>query len=89
MINIYTTQNLTDKQFIRIRVAGPSRNLLFTTFTDLAEKPPYRHLKRETRLDIFERTMKDRKWQPDIVAAMIANVIIDAKQRRDDYLNGV
>lgn len=91
-MNIFTTLDLTDRQFLKIRV-DPIRPLIYWRVAEMKranrftkQLRPSRTLKRETRFNVWERLIADRRWIPDVVGAQVSNVIGDARRkwRRED-----
>lgn len=78
-----TTLDLNDRQFFRVRLRGPARNLLFFQVVEIPEgrSRPRLILSRETRLDLFENLLRDEVWRSDFVASYVYNTINEARTK--------
>jgi hypothetical protein len=76
---LYTTLDLNNQQFMKVRTNG--RSIFFIIAERHLNGQRKRSLKRETRIDIFERMLEDPTWGKDVLAATISNAIADARRR--------
>lgn len=79
-MNVLTTLDLTDRQFLKVATNGV---VIYWRVTEV--RPRRRTVTREIRSDLWERLLEDPRWIADVLAARVSNTIADARNKwRDD-----
>ena len=80
-MQMLSTQDLSNGEFIKIRWTGYAIFFIFTR--PKTDNDRSFTLRRETKLDNFTRCLEDERWRGDYVGCLISNCIIDARQKLD------
>jgi hypothetical protein len=83
----YSNQNLTDRQFLKIRTNGYVVYFALVELTDRGR--PRRTFRRETRIDVLERMLSAPLWIADVISAHVSTVLHDGLRKwsqQDDHM---
>jgi hypothetical protein len=80
-IDVITTLDLSDEQFLRIRTDWRGYAVVFKV-SERAGKKPRWTFRRETKLSVWEQMLEAPEWSNDLIAAHMNNILIEFRRWR-------